>query len=784
LELVAGETLAEKIERSGPGIPIDDALPIFMQIAGALDAAHENGIIHRDLKPANIKVTPKGQAKVLDFGLAKPLPQVASADDLSQSPTVARDGTLAGVILGTAAYMSPEQARGKPVDKCTDIWSFGCVLYEALSGKKAFIGETLSDTIAAVLKQDIDWRALPESTPPTLRRLLRGCVQKDPEKRFRDAWDIRVELEEALAEEPVPVTEGKLEPPAVWRRLLPWCVALVVAAVAIWSSMRPTPSALQPVARFVLDTPEEGLSQTLGSRVEVSSDGSHLAYVGGKIYLRTLDDASVEPIPGTEGARGTLCFSPDSRWLAFFDDGKLKKVSVLGGTPQVICDAPKGSGVTWGPDDTIVFSPAHSSGLYRVSASGGEPEPVTRSETGASFHWYPQFLPDGETILFTQIGGGNINIEALFLETGERKVLFKGGSHARYSPSGHLLFMQLGTLLAAPFDVEALEVTGPPVPIIEGVMFARLNGSGFFSFSRDGTLFYVSGGAKDESSLVEVDRKGSARVLLERKGRFMYPRLSPDGQRIALGILEGVDPGVWVYDIVRGTLVAVEKSAQAAIWTPDGARVTYANASGSSVSWKAADGSGVSEPFLEPHYPTYPNSWSPDGSLLACTQLTADAGLDIGVLLLEGKATPIAKSSREERTLMFSPDGRWIAYVSDETGRLEVYVRPYPDLSEKHQISIEGGTQPVWARDGKGLFYVSGDKLMFVAIRTSPSFSPSKPEVVFERPIFLGGQLGLPGYDVSADGQRFYMVDVERFPTRMNVVLNWFQELKRLVPVE
>jgi eukaryotic-like serine/threonine-protein kinase len=825
MELVEGPTLAERL-KSG-AIPLEGALPIAKQVADALEAAHERGIIHRDLKPANIKVTPEGAVKVLDFGLAKALDVAVmssspTATPPQDSPTLSMAATQAGVILGTAAYMSPEQARGKGADRRADIWAFGCVLFEILTGVRAFEGETVSDTLAAVLKSEADWSALPAEAPPRIRDLVRRCLNKDPRQRLQAIGDARIAIEETLSGtdtrpplSPLLTEEGKREARGgdPWRRAIPWSLAALAVlslGVALWSLMRAPRPPTRPVARLVVALPPtEQLALGPHPAIALSPDGSRLVYVarhGGGTHLYTRPIARFEAalMPGTEGAESPF-FSPDGQSVGFFADGKLKRVSVSGGAPLTLCSAPTNRGGSWAPDDTIIFAPAITLGLFEVPAAGGTPKPLTVPDRkkGEYGHRWPQILPGGKAVLFTIWTGAYFDearIGVLSLETGERRVLIEGGTYARYIPSGHMVYARAGGLLAVPFDLKRLEVTGPSVSILEGVSMNPTFGGAEFSSSSDGSLVYVPGGSSAvERTLLWVDRKGEARPLPAPPRAYLSPRLSPDGQRLAVSI-EGTNAGLWLYDLARGTLTRLTETAGAIpfpIWTPDGKRVTFLSALGGALNlyWMPADGSGAAERLTTSENTQWPGSWSPNGLVLAFSESDPTTGSDIWVLRLADdpstplgagrKAQPFLQTPSNESGGIFSPDGRWLAYVSDESGRQEVYLRPFPGPGGRLQISTEGGIEPVWARNGRELFYRNGDKMMVVAVETKGEFAAAKPKVLFEAHYETSVFTFEPNYDVIPDAQSFIMIkgsEQESAPTQVNVVLNWFEELKRLAP--
>jgi serine/threonine protein kinase/Tol biopolymer transport system component len=808
MELVPGDTLQQRVKRDGP-VPVEEALTIAKQIAEALEAAHEKSIIHRDLKPANVKLTPEGKVKVLDFGLAKAFSGDTANDDPSNSPTLSAAATMHGTILGTAAYMSPEQARGKACDKRTDIWAFGCVLYELLTGKQAFQAETTTEILASVLREDPDWQALPENTPLLIRALLRRCLQKEMNKRARDAGDARIEIEEALA---APVTaELTTAAPtkgirALWRRPLilglgSLLLGLVIASLATWN-LKPSPALpSQPVSRMVINLPPgqqlAGLEN--GPAVALSPDGTHLVYVatqGGtqQFYLRALDSLEAKPIPGTEGAVSPF-FSTDGQWLGFFADGKLMKVLVSGGAAVTLGDALLPRGASWGSQGMIAFSPTNISVLLQVPDAGGTPQPLTRLEKGEGSHRWPEFLPGDKAVLFaagpTAITFANSHVAVQSVGTGQRRNLVQGGMSPRYAPSGHLVYAQGGNLMAVPFDPQGLAFTGAAVPVVEGVQQSPVSGAAQYSFSATGSLVYVSGGVQSaQSKLVWVNRNGVEQPVAAPAHTYMAPRLSPDGRRVAVAITEQ-ESQTWLYDLSRETLTRFTFEGNynpVSVWTPDGKRIAFeSNKEGPpNLFWQLADGSGSQERLTTSEYVNAPMSWSPDGQLLAFIELNPTTGFDIWVLKMgDRKAQPFLRTRFNETAPRFSPDGRWLAYISDESSRFEIYVQPYPGPGGKWQISTEGGTEPVWNPNGRELFYRSGNKMMAVDIATQPSFVAGKPRMLFEGP-YVPPPVPISNYDVSPDGQRFLMlkstVSTEAAATQINVVLNWFEELKRRVP--
>ena len=791
MQLIEGPTLADRI-KSGP-IPVDETLRIAKQICEALEYAHERGIVHRDLKPANIKVTNDDAVKVLDFGLAKALEGDASSMDISTSPTISRLATMQGVLLGTAAYMSPEQAKGKSVDRRADIWAFGCVLYEMLTGKMAFSGEAVTDTLAAVIMKDPDWSRLPAGTPVRVRVLLQRCLQKDPKQRLRDIGDARISLDEVLSGAPDPALAGTPRAAApLWLRALPWALGFLAAAaasVAVWT-LKPSPS--KPVTRTVINLPPGQRLAGFGDLVlAISPDGSQLAYVattqgaGGEtqqIYLRAMNSLEANPISGTEGAVDPF-FSPDGQWLGFFADGKLKKISVNGGPAQILADDSTPEGASWSSQGMIAFS-FGAQFLQQVSDGGGTPQPLTHSEKGEIGHVWPEFLPGGKAVVFE----GSASVAAQPIGAGERRNLIPGGISPRYLSPGYLIYAQAGNLMAVPFDPQRLEVKGTPVPVVQDVVQSpAAPAPAQYSVSATGSLIYVPGNVQvSQSKLVWVSRNGAEQPLPAPERDYGDPRVSPDGRRVAL------DSGnqIWIYDLARDTLTRFTFEGDTNVspaWTPDGKRIAFTSSRGGNLNlyWQMADGSGGLERLTTSEHLQVPLSWSPNGQLLSFIELNAGAPIRV-LRLSDRKAQPFLQTAANEGAPQFSPDGRWMAYLSDESGRNEIYVQPYPGPGGKWQISTDGGREPVWNRNGRELFYRSRDKMMAVDITTEPSFSAGKPKMLFEGHYFSATGALFPEFDVSPDGQRFLMLkpvtQEQAAPTQINVVLNWTEELKRLVP--
>ena len=802
LELVAGETLAERL--AAGRLSVEEALRICGQIAEALEGAHEKGIAHRDLKPANIKVSPEGKVKVLDFGLAKAFASDGAGIDLSRGPRDSAGTTVEGQILGTPAYMSPEQVRGKPIDRRTDIWSFGCVLYETLTRRQAFAGETVSDTIAKVLEHPPNWKALPETTPANMRVLLRRCLEKDPHRRLHDIADARIEIGDAFT----PPTDG-VQAGSERSTVIPWSLVclvlgatLLVLGIALWRPSRAPETAARLLRSTIPLPPAQQLSTRSQPDLAISPDGSRLVYAAvegetSRLYLRAIDEFQATPLAGTEDAYMPF-LSADGLWVGFFAGGKLKKVPLSGGLPTAVCEVPDVAlGASWGPDDTIIFAPRRATGLLRVPASGGTPQALTTLEAkkGEASHRWPEVLPGGKAVIFTlgtDLGNfDDAQIAVQSLETGERRILVEGGMFARYAASGpstttgHLIYARAGGLLAVPFDLARLQVTGTPVPVLEGVATASYMGSAQFGLSHTGLLVYAPGGALHEkNSLVWVDRQGKAQPLPAPPHPYAFPRLFPDARRIVVELREAFH-NIWIYDLGRGTLsrLTFEGGGHAPHLTPDGRRVIFGSdrAGQFGLFWKPADASGPEERLTTSSQIQYCPSLTPDGKLLVF-----DDGEDIWMLRMEGdrKPQPFLQTRSQEGWARLSPDGRWLVYRSNETGQYEVYVQPFPGPGEKSQISTEGGHEPIWARSGREIFYRHGDRMMAVEISTQPRFTAGKPHVLFEGAYAYGVSL-VANYDVTSDGQRFIMVkSSEKLApvTQINLVLNWFEELKRRAP--
>ena len=811
MELVDGPTLADRIAQ-GP-IPLDEALPIAKQIVEALEAAHEHRIIHRDLKPANIKVRADGTVKVLDFGLAKALEGSSSVADISQSPTLSAVATRAGVILGTAAYMSPEQAKGKEVDKRTDIWAFGCVLYEMLTSKRAFDGDDVTDVLGAVVRLEPNWSALPSEVPPPIRSLLESCLVKDRRERVADISTARFVLSKvgsltASAQTVGPGTVGPTQVGAgrVYNQGAQWWrLAAVVGAGAaiavllawsagwVWSTDPPT----RHIVRFPLTLPEGEQFSFSDHRQQVvvalSPDGAHLVYVASeRLNLREMDRLEATPIRGTEGSQHgrNPFFSPDGLWIGFWQNNQLRKVSMTGGAPVTLCNAATPWGANWGADGTILYGQG-SRGIWRVSGQGGTPERlIAVDESKREFAYGPQMLPGGDTVLFTLASPAwdDAKIVVQSLASGLRKVLVEGGG-GRYVSTGHLLYTREGTLFAAPFDAGRLEVTGGPVALVEGVAVSELEGTVHFSLSTDGTLVYVPG-TEVERTLVWVDRQGREEAVPAPQRPYSWVRVSPDGTRLAMEVQDWGNTDVSIYDLARNTSTRLTFAPEAdrhPIWTPDGQRVVFR--SGSDIAWKAANGTGTVDRLATGLNAPRPYTWSGDGKGLIFDQ--AGGNSDLLMLRLEGerKLERVIANEHDTTRPAVSRDGRWIAYRSTESSPGQIFVQPFPNVSgARRQISTSGGTAPVWSRDGRELFYDSGNALMVVPIDTKASLSPGTPTVLFHGAYFYGAGFGGRAWDIAPDG-RFLMLKEGASTTsaaaaQIIVVLNWLEELKRRVSTD
>ena len=805
MEYIEGETLAQRLHKGA--LPIQQVLQYAIEISDALDKAHRKGITHRDLKPGNIMLTKTG-TKLLDFGLAKLQQEATPAAPLSQLPTLAEPVTAQGTILGTLQYMAPEQVEGKTdrIDARTDIFAFGAVVYEMATGKKAFVGDSQASLIAAILEREPRAiSSLQPMAPPELDRVVKRCLAKDPEDRWQSTRDVADELKwisQSGSQVSSPSRDQAKGLHVLGRRPLVFSLGglllgLMIASFATWSLQ---PTRLQPVTRLVVDVPpgQQLAGLDSGPALVLSPDGTKLAYIARQrgtqqIYLKAMDSLEAKSIPGTEGAVNPF-FSPDNQWLGFFADGKLKKASVRGGGAIFLGDAANPFGASWGNQGTIVFGPSTVGILQQVPANGGTSQPLTHFEKQEIVHGWPEFLPGGKTLLFAASDNNgywtNAQIMVQTVATGERRKLIQAGMNPHYAASGHLLFVQGGSMMAAPFDLQRLAVTGAAVPVVDGILQSVTSGYAQYSISGTGSLVYVPGSVQStERRMVWVDRKGVEQAVPAPARPYRYARISPDGQRAAV-IIEAPESQIWLYDLRREALTQWTFEGNINVmgaWTPDGKRIAFmSNREGpGNTYWQLADGGGGLERLSSSENNQVPTSWSPDGRELAFIKIRPDTGYDIWVLRVsDHEARPFLQSRFNESAPQFSPDGHWLVYVSDESGRFEVYVQPYPGPGGKWQVSTDGGTEPVWNRNGRELFYRQGDKMMAVDVTTQSGFSAGKPKMLFEGAYQLT-PVTFPNYDVSPDGQRFLMLkpsEQEQAPTRIDVVLNWFEELKQKVP--
>jgi serine/threonine-protein kinase len=833
LELVDGPTLADRIHHGR--LAMTDALTIARQTAEALEAAHAKGIIHRDLKPANIKAPDGGTVKVLDFGLAK---AINEETDRTRTQLATVHATQEGMIIGTATYMSPEQARGFAVDKRTDIWAFGCVTYEMITGRRAFDGDTVTDCLAAILGRDPDWTALAVA-PPSVVALIKRCLEKDVQRRLADIGEARRALEEVLATGMARISSRPIGGPSKRRASrLAYAASVVGLLVAGAFGLRTVRQlTIKPERVDIPLANDEYIPSTHSSELAISSDGTLIAFASSKrmagmpnmnsgsdgtagsdqaddlgggavpsmamteqIYVRGIGQGTARPLGGALGS-GPF-FSPDGKWLGFWHapTGTLRKVAITGGAPVKICDAVSGiAGATWGPDGAIVFAWFD---LFRVPASGGSPTSLLKvdEDRGERFFRHPSFLPSGKAILFTvgmadSYSYDDADIGVLSLETGKKRILVQGGTSPRYSPSGHLIYARGGTLWAVPFDQEKLDITGQPFPVANGVFMSANTGMAAFSISSAGDLVYAVGPEERGTRVpVWVNKNGHKSALPIKPQSYLHPRLSPDGRQLAIEI-EGASHDIFTYDFARGgepTKMSFDGASHWPLWTPDGRRLTFRSWKTGTMTmwWMPADRSSPPELLTPIGSMQSPESWSPDGETLAFTQMDdPQRGSDIYTLSLDGDKKPRAliRTKFSEGSPKFSPNGLWLAYSTNESGQPEVWAMAYP-AGERIPISTNGGTDPLWRHDGRQLYYRLGDQMMVVDISYGPTLQASKPRLLWRGNYLAGAgsSCGMAGptsanYDVTPDGERFLMIEDASSTAeseRLRLVSNWSMELK------
>jgi serine/threonine-protein kinase len=796
----------EGIPLKGP-LPLQQALKYAAQICDALDAAHRKGITHRDLKPANILVTKTG-IKLLDFGLAKIGPSSNSPSDATLTMTL----TGKNEIVGTLYYMSPEQlqsqATGQEIDARSDIFSFGLVLYEMLTGKRAFKGSSPATVIAAIMERPAP--SIGEVAPQALDRVLKRCLEKDPENRWQNARDLKTELE-WIAQAPsgastAPSSAGRHQP-------LPWIAAAVLAIVATgasWIAYRSTrPAELKPLIRLDVDLGHDVYLNALGgSDIILSSDGTRIAYLSrNHLFTRKVDQPAATELPITAGATSPF-FSPDGQWIGFIAGGKMRKISVEGGAEVVLCDASSSyTGADWGEDGNIIASLRISGGLSRVPSAGGTPTAVTELVGDERTHRWPQILPGGKAILFTAenftVGFDDANVEVVSLTDHSRKTLQRGGTYGRYlgapGRKGYLIYVNRGTLFAVPFDPEKLETSGSPRPVLQQVSYSAMFGSAKLSFSRTGTLVYRSREIDASRVVIQwLDADGKSQPLLDKPGLFVNPHFSPDGERLAVAN-DDVHSGIWIYDTRRDTLSPLtgERNGTHPVWTPDGRYIVYQAPAG--ISYARADGGSEPEPLTESKEFQYPSAFSPDGKRLAFYQ-GGPQGFDLWSMAVEhdgeglkaGKPELVQHTNFGDRGASFSVDGRWLAYSSNESGSSQVYVRAFPDKGGHWQISSDGGTSPIFSRNGKDLFFfdVPDDRIMVASYSVKgDSFVGEKPRVWSGLSVALtmGGAVGAQ-YDVAPDGKRIAVAAYAGGSTQQDAghvifLENFIDELQRKAPL-
>jgi serine/threonine-protein kinase len=821
MELVEGPTLADRIAQ-GP-VPVEETLPIAKQIAEALEAAHEQGIVHRDLKPANIKVREDGTVKVLDFGLAKAMEPAsgvrAAAAGLTNSPTITSPALMTGVgmLLGTAAYMSPEQAKGRPADKRSDIWALACVLYEMLTGTRAFGGDDVADTIANVLKTAPDWSALPPGVGERIRSLLRRCLDKERNQRVSDASVVRFVVTELEPSVPAVATATSR---ARWTRLIPIAVTVLIGAgVVAWSFATTRRSPELPVVRFPILLPEGQQFARRSHILAVSPDGSRIVYVAapGQLYLRSVGERDAHPVAGTDLDAMSPFFSPDGKWIGFFSfkDSTLKKIPVSGGSPLTICKADPPYGVTWDAA-SIIFADQGTQGILRVSEDGGQPEVMIAARPGEVFA-SPQLLDHGKTILYTvgssleNISWDQAQIVIQAVASNERHVIVRGGSEGQYVSSGHLLYMVGETLLAVAIDPRTRQPHGSAMPMFEGVRrfstTTELPSQGF-AISASGSAVYVSASdavlTETPKTLALAGHDGTLHPLDLPPQLYRHPRIAPDGRQLAVETDDGKEAIIWIYDLRSGgppRHLTLGGRNRFPVWTRDGRRVTFQSDrdGDDAIFWQLADGTKPPErlskkPDALVRYS--PESWSRDDQILA-VRVIPPSDYRVFALSVDTRSANTVKPLLIDipaQHAAFSPDGKWLAYVSTELGnRREIFVQPFPPTGAKYPVSMDGGTTPLWSPDGSHLYWVKpGQQLVAADVRTQPTFSVGTTIVLPIEAVFVAGLFGEANYDIMPDGKQFVVVTQAstagqtngRPVQRLEVVLNWQEELKARVPTK
>jgi serine/threonine-protein kinase len=782
LELVSGDTLSTRL-LSG-AVPRREALELSVQVAAALETAHDHGIVHRDLKPSNVMITGKGHAKLLDFGVARRESVVDTGAE-----TISHDShTMPGQRVGTLAYMSPEQLRGLPCDQRCDIWAFGCLLYELLTGTRCFRSENSADLSAAILEREPDWSLL-EGCPEKIRDLLKRCLRKDRDRRLHHIADARIELQELLEAQTV------ANPMSVAHtRVLMWTILGVSAIVSLaaWLALNARDSGLdkQDVRRLEFE-----LEGTLAfdidypASVAISSDGELIAFVADtgreqRLYVCALDDAKARPLDGTRGAQQPFS-SPDGRWLGFFADGKLKKVSVRGGAPVVLAPAPRGMGGAWSKDGWIVFAPSDFGSLRRVSDQGGEPQEFSsvKLDAGEQAHWSPVLLPDQRTVLFTVWTGGRSPDSRLALQQAGRahRTVLEGASHGRFLPPHWLVYGRSSQLLVVQFDPARGAVIGTPFHVMQGIQDTPAVSAPIFTVSEQGTLVYAaSEPSRSDGRILWLDRRGHPQQEIESGQSYYRPRLSPDNRHVVFHFADP-DFNLWVKDLARGTRLRLTKDPgwdAFGVWSPDGEKIAFSSARDGSrtLFLRSADGSGAAKRLLPPGNSRWPTSWSSDGELIAFDEDNALTGLDVWFFSTStGEAHPVIQTAFDEAWARFSPDSQWIAYHSNESGSFEVYVCSRSQPAQRYQVSTGGGTEPIWSPNGDHIYYDRGSEVVVAPIRMGKSVVSGRSEVLFTT-------TGEGVNDISARDDMFLSVDAPSALSinRLHVVLGWNEVVTRL----